>query len=124
MLLMLIGRILMAKMYRVHRSYVEGSHHQIFIKLIFLAYRFIQRNSLPEVYREQIVQFIVQNTAVTMPVDMSVNLDPFTGGGAYIPSSSSNNPNQSLQSPTNVTGGGADPFTGKLMPCKMEVIRP
>ena len=52
------------------------------------AERFIERNSLPVTYQEQVVNFILQNTADTAgggggPV--AQNADPFTGGAAYAP---------------------------------------
>ena len=60
--------------------------------------------------REQIVQFIIQNTAggVTPP-PMPMNVDPLTGGSAYVPPSTGAG---SSAASYGVTGGGADPFTG------------
>ena len=75
---------------------------------------FIERHGLSPGYREQIVQFITQNTGVTIPVDLSMNFDPFTGGGAYVPTPGSSAPNRSAQNENGVTGGGVDPFTGKI----------
>lgn len=70
--------------------------------------RFIERNELPTSYREQIVEFILQKTAgaVSMPAP-SHNVDPFTGGGAYVPGGASGLPQPGGQRTNN-----ADPFTG------------
>lgn len=76
----------------------------------YVCRRFIERHGLSTTYREQIVQFIVQNTGVQVPMDFSSNPDPFTGGGAYIPSTPASHHYQ--QNSSSVTGGGVDPFTG------------
>ena len=70
--------------------------------------RFIERNELPTSYREQIVDFILQKTdgAVSAPAP-SHNVDPFTGGGAYVPGAASNLPQPGAHRSTY-----ADPFTG------------
>ena len=73
--------------------------------------RFIEQHGLSPGYREQIVQFITQNTGVRIPVDLSMNHDPFTGSGAYIPTPSTVSPYQ--PSHNSLTGGGVDPFTGQ-----------
>lgn len=76
--------------------------------------RFLEQENLPTTYREQIANFIVTNShgAVTMS-DVPMNVDPFTGGGAYVPGGapSSRGPGGGSGS-HQVTGGGADPFTG------------
>mmetsp|Transcript_16702 Transcript_16702/g.36120 ORF Transcript_16702/g.36120 Transcript_16702/m.36120 type:complete len:835 (+) Transcript_16702:62-2566(+) len=85
------------------------------------AERFLEDEGLPAYFKEQVVQFILQNTGQS---GSSVNLagtpitggfcDPFTGGS----SSSSAPPQQpthtSLPGLGNlpITGGGVDPFTG------------
>ena len=75
--------------------------------------------NLPWTYREQIVDFIVKNSGggAAMPALPAVNVDPFTGGGAYIPSAgpSATQPTAGYGSAP-VTGGGWDPFTGAMMP--------
>ncbi|KAL3142952.1 hypothetical protein ABBQ38_003237 [Trebouxia sp. C0009 RCD-2024] len=70
--------------------------------------KFIERNELPTSYREQIVEFILQKTAgaVSTPAP-SHNVDPFTGGGAYVPGGASSFPQPGGQRSSN-----ADPFTG------------
>eukprot|EP00232_Nephroselmis_pyriformis_P020757 CAMPEP_0182864674 /NCGR_PEP_ID=MMETSP0034_2-20130328/7288_1 /TAXON_ID=156128 /ORGANISM="Nephroselmis pyriformis, Strain CCMP717" /LENGTH=95 /DNA_ID=CAMNT_0024996935 /DNA_START=287 /DNA_END=570 /DNA_ORIENTATION=- len=52
-----------------------------------VAERWLQDEELPASYREQVVNFIVQNTGGTaaMPAPASYNVDPFTGGGSYVP---------------------------------------
>jgi hypothetical protein len=73
----------------------------------------MEENGLPTSYRDQIAEYIVQNTGLRIPVDTSSNPDPFTGGGAYVPGSSAPQPGQFQSSGTpSVTGGGVDPFTG------------
>lgn len=78
---------------------------------------FILRHDLPPTYRDQIVQYILQNTgaAASVPTDEAFNPDPFTGGGAYVPGQATSFPQPGVgQSSTTVTGGGVDPFTGGL----------
>ena len=74
-----------------------------------LPYRFIERNELPTSYREQIVEFILQKTAGAVSCAPAThNVDPFTGGGAYVPGSS-NFPQPGGQASSR---SSADPFTG------------
>ena len=70
--------------------------------------RFIERNELPTSYREQIVEFILQKTAgsVSMPAPLH-NVDPFTGGGAYVPGAAS-----AFPQPGGQHSSKSDPFTG------------
>ena len=71
------------------------------------AERFLENNGLDPGYREQVVNFIVQNVGEDAFAGAGANLsaDPFTGAGAYVPG-------------TGVTTGprganlSADPFTG------------
>ena len=67
--------------------------------------RFLAAENLPATYREQVVQFILQNAqaATANPVS-TPNVDPFTGGAAYTPGSSSQRPS--------APSANADPFTG------------
>ena len=67
--------------------------------------RFLAAENLPATYREQVVQFILQNSAgaAGAPAAHTPSVDPFTGGSAYVPGAS--------RPP--VTGGGFDPFTGE-----------
>uniref|UniRef100_A0A7S1T7Z2 PFU domain-containing protein n=1 Tax=Tetraselmis chuii TaxID=63592 RepID=A0A7S1T7Z2_9CHLO len=73
---------------------------------------FLMQYELPATYKDQMVQFILQNTGgnVTMPVS---NLDPYTGSGAYVPSAGSGFPSSGSTQGT-VTGGGVDPYTGGM----------
>lgn len=69
----------------------------------------------PRTNREQIVQFILQNTQDTAAFHnpIPVNVDPFTGAGAYVPGTAGPQPGrQGASQPSAVTGGGVDPFTG------------
>ncbi|KAG5672211.1 hypothetical protein PVAND_002355 [Polypedilum vanderplanki] len=86
------------------------------------AQKFIHKNDLPQVYLEQVANFIIKNASLTtMPVANESFADPFTGGGRYVPSSNGNNV-QSSSNNVNVnfrerTGGNSgainlDPFTG------------
>jgi len=73
----------------------------------------MEENRLPASYRDQIADYIVQNTGLRIPVDPTSNPDPFTGGGAYVPGNSAPQPGRFKSSgTTSVTGGGVDPFTG------------
>lgn len=70
------------------------------------AERFLETNGLDPGYREQVVNFIVQNVGedAFAGAGANVSADPFTGAGAYVPG-------------TGVTTGAgahrsADPFTG------------
>ena len=75
----------------------------------------MEENGLPTTYRDQIADYIVRHTGVSVPMDTSSNPDPFTGGGAYVPSSSAPQPGRSGGggATASVTGGGVDPFTGQ-----------
>jgi len=67
---------------------------------------FLETNDLPAGYREQVVNFIVQNVGETNVGAGGVSADPFTGAGAYVPGTGAT---------TGGGGGGAgnfDPFTG------------
>ena len=46
---------------------------------------FLETNDLPAGYREQVVNFIVQNVGETNVGAGGVSADPFTGAGAYVP---------------------------------------
>ena len=85
--------------------------------------RFIERHSLSPGYRDQIADFIVQNTALKRPIDPALNPDPFTGGGAYRPASTPA-PYFGGQQNGSVTGGGVDPFTGLLLPFYEPALSP
>ena len=79
--------------------------------------RFLAAEDLPASYREQIVDFIISNSGsgAAVPATPSINVDPFTGGGAYIPSNASTSQQPRSSLPNSVTGGGADPFTGATL---------
>jgi phospholipase A-2-activating protein len=50
------------------------------------AQKFIYKHDLPQVYLEQVANFIIQNANLTtIPVQQSDYCDPFTGGGRYVP---------------------------------------
>ena len=61
---------------------------------------FLENNGLPEAFRGQIVDFIVQNASVGAS---GPNVDPFTGAGAYVPGGGGGRGGG---------GFGGDPFTG------------
>ncbi|XP_029462252.1 phospholipase A-2-activating protein isoform X2 [Rhinatrema bivittatum] len=66
-----------------------------------VAYNFLQKNDLNPMFLDQVAKFIIDNTkGQTLGPTNTEFADPFTGGGRYIPGSSSGP----------VTG--ADPFTG------------
>jgi phospholipase A-2-activating protein len=51
----------------------------------FVAEQWLLKEGLPLTYREQIVQFILQNTGqANVPLDNSF-VDPYTGANAYMP---------------------------------------
>lgn len=52
------------------------------------AQKFIHKNDLPQVYLEQVANFIITNAKITIPTMSGGSdfADPFTGGGRYIPS--------------------------------------
>ena len=53
--------------------------------LYFVAEQWLLKEGLPLTYREQIVQFILQNTGqANVPLDNSF-VDPYTGANAYMP---------------------------------------
>lgn len=59
-----------------------------------VAQKWLEDQNLPETYKEQVVDFLVQNTGdskTQMKVDPYQNVDPFTGGAAYQPSGLSSN---------------------------------
>jgi hypothetical protein len=62
--------------------------------------------------REQVVQFIIQSTGGAVGPGVSVNMDPFTGAGAYVPPAAPEGALGGGMGSYAVTGGGADPFTG------------
>lgn len=70
------------------------------------AQKFIHRNELPQVYLDQVANFIMKNSAnapIIEAASSSSYADPFTGGGRYIPGSGQD---------FNTGGGNVDPFTG------------
>ncbi|XP_059618044.1 phospholipase A-2-activating protein [Phlebotomus argentipes] len=71
----------------------------------YVAQEFIHKHNLPQVYLDQVANFVVKNSG-NAPVAPSDNTfsDPFTGDSRYIPGSGGGN---------NVGGGNLlDPFTG------------
>lgn len=69
------------------------------------AQKFIHKNELPQAYLDQVANFIITNSGnyPIMQTAASGFEDPFTGGGRYIPGSSSG---------FNSSTGNVDPFTG------------
>ncbi|XP_031618789.1 phospholipase A-2-activating protein [Contarinia nasturtii] len=71
------------------------------------AQKFIHKNDLPQVYLDQVANFVIQNSGNAPVVESlastSAYQDPFTGGGRYIPGSGSG---------FNTSAGNVDPFTG------------
>jgi phospholipase A-2-activating protein len=84
-----------------------------------VADRFIEQHDLPGTYKEQIVQFIMQNTTASIGGrggggGGSSYVDPYTGASAYVPPPPATSTGDFAPVATNnaVTGGGVDPFTG------------
>lgn len=79
-----------------------------------VADRFLEQEQLPLSYREQIAQFVVDNSrgGITHSTP-SFSADPFTGATAYVPTGGM----ASGRVRHEVTGGGYDPFTGSAAPC-------
>ncbi|PRW44412.1 phospholipase A-2-activating [Chlorella sorokiniana] len=104
-----------------------------------VADRWLEEQGLPATYKEQIVQFILQNTAADTGPSGSRFVDPYTGAAAYVPpapggsggapggghASGSTDPYTGVgayvppassgaggEGKYGVTGGGADPYTG------------
>lgn len=78
----------------------------------YVCFRFIERNELPQSYKEQIVQWILDNTGGAVGASApSTNVDPFTGGGAYIPGAACSFPQPGNQNNDSIYTN-ADPFTG------------
>ncbi|KAM8962208.1 phospholipase A-2-activating protein [Pelodytes ibericus] len=66
-----------------------------------VAHDFLQKNDLNPMFLDQVAKFIIDNTGQQPTVSTETGFaDPFTGGGRYIPGSSSSLPS------------AADPFTG------------
>ncbi len=72
----------------------------------------MEQENLPITYRQQIVDFVLQNTAgaLAMPAPVTANVDPFTGAGAYQPTAS-----HGRSAPANLDGPNVDPFTGEML---------
>lgn len=72
-----------------------------------VAQKFIHAQNLPQVYLEQVANFIITNANITtLPAQTNSSefADPLTGEGRYVPSTSQNETNSSI--------GSTDPFTG------------
>lgn len=70
------------------------------------AQKFIHKNELPQVYLEQVANFIITNSAAAPAIETASSSgyqDPFTGGARYVPGSNSD---------YNSGAGNVDPFTG------------
>uniref|UniRef100_A0A2M4AL06 Putative phospholipase a2-activating protein n=1 Tax=Anopheles triannulatus TaxID=58253 RepID=A0A2M4AL06_9DIPT len=75
----------------------------------FVAQRFIHKHNLPQVYLEQVANFIVKNSDNTAPVASAAAnsyFDPFTGGSRYVPGSAA------ARGGYQPTAVNTDPFTG------------
>lgn len=85
-----------------------------------VADRFLEQHDLPQEFKEQIVQFILQNTGGPQQSlgDLPITggfCDPFTGGGTGETSAPPPRPAPAPVAPTgpiSITGGFCDPFTG------------
>ncbi|XP_048360052.1 phospholipase A-2-activating protein [Sphaerodactylus townsendi] len=67
------------------------------------AYNFLQKNDLNPMFLDQVAKFIIDNTkGKTLGSTNTEFSDPFTGGGRYVPGTSSGT----------TAGSAADPFTG------------
>ncbi|KAL4428166.1 hypothetical protein ABPG75_002255 [Micractinium tetrahymenae] len=82
-----------------------------------VADRFLEEHGLPSTYMEQIVQWILQNTADSQAGGGGGQyVDPYTGASAYVPPAPSGGgaggAAGSAAGGYGVTGGGVDPFTG------------
>lgn len=88
------------------------------------AQKFIHKNDLPQAYLEQVANFIIQNAKLTSLPAASTNegfVDPFTGGGRYVPNSNGNGDSQASapsvdvnfrERSNNSAAVNLDPFTG------------
>ncbi|CAG9808101.1 unnamed protein product [Chironomus riparius] len=86
------------------------------------AQNFIHKHDLPQVYLDQVANFIIKNAKLTSaPSTSNPDFeDPFTGGGRYVPSFDSNqtaptsNVNVNFREQSNGSSGlvNSDPFTG------------
>lgn len=71
-----------------------------------VAQKFIHKHQLPQVYLDQVANFIVTNSANAPVIETAASSayqDPFTGGARYVPGSDSG---------FSAAGGNVDPFTG------------
>jgi phospholipase A-2-activating protein len=75
------------------------------------AERFLESNGLDPGYREQVVNFIVQNVG-ERNVQRGANVDPFTGAGAYVPGGGGSGGGFVGAGINASSGANADPFTG------------
>ena len=74
------------------------------------AEQFLETSGLPMEYREQVVNFIVQNVG-SANVAQGANVDPFTGAGAYVPGGVPTG-GGAFGAGGGGYGGSHDPFTG------------
>ncbi|EDV27510.1 uncharacterized protein TRIADDRAFT_21530 [Trichoplax adhaerens] len=95
----------------------------------YAAQRFIDKESLPQVYLDQVAKFIIDNTkgqalASSVPTSNEYS-DPFTGGSRYVPGRQIEQSSNAASDPFTGTsryipgqqsnqdaGSGSDPFTG------------
>ncbi|KAI4461369.1 phospholipase a-2-activating protein [Holotrichia oblita] len=68
------------------------------------AHLFLDKNMLPAVYLDQVVDFILKNAQTDTPSLNPDYVDPFTGGSRYTPASTTSQFGQA--------GSNVDPFTG------------
>ena len=76
------------------------------------AERFLESNGLDPGYREQVVNFIVQNVGERNVQHQGANVDPFTGAGAYVPGGGGSGGGFGAAGIDASSGANADPFTG------------
>lgn len=80
------------------------------------AQKFIHKNNLPQVYLEQVANFVIKNSNYTPVSDTQTPgyVDPFTGGSRYVPGTDSRLSELEARNRDAAANGGAnlDPFTG------------
>lgn len=80
------------------------------------AQKFIHKNNLPQVYLEQVANFVIKNSNYSPPAQLQPTgyVDPFTGGSRYVPGTDTRTGelNARNQNASANTGANFDPFTG------------
>lgn len=81
------------------------------------AQQFIHKNNLPQVYLDQVANFVIKNSenAGVTEGQAPGYIDPFTGGSRYVPGTDSRTAEldkRNVAAPANNSGANLDPFTG------------